>query len=82
MEKRFELIRQKFPVTEQFVYLNNAAVAPSPPFVVAEAKRILDGYSSHGGELEGQWHGRIAEIRGILAELLGARSGEIFLGLD
>jgi cysteine desulfurase / selenocysteine lyase len=75
---KFEQIRKKFPVTEQFTYLNNAAVAPSPPFVVEQARQILDGYSSHGGELEGHWHSRIADIRGILAELVGAGSHEIF----
>ncbi len=78
MADLFAQIRKKFPITEQYVYLNNAAVAPSPPFVVEQAKRVLDGYSSSGGELEARWHKRIAEIRGILAELVGAEADEIF----
>ena len=78
MSNHFAAIRNKFPIKEQYVYLNNAAVAPSPPFITAEAKRIIDGYSSSGGELEAQWHKRIAEIRNSLAELVGAGHDEIF----
>ncbi len=74
----FAEIRKKFPITGQRVYLNNAAVAPVPPFITAEAKKILDGYSSDGGELEGRWHRRIVIIRGMLATLVGAGGDEIF----
>ena len=57
MPDRFEKVREKFPVTANRVYLNNAAVAPVPPFISDEAKKILDGYSTHGGDLEGAERG-------------------------
>lgn len=78
MSDRFAEIRKQFPITEHRVYLNNAAVGPSPPFIVDEAKKILDGYSIAGGDLEGEWHKRIREIRAGVARLVGADSSEIF----
>ncbi|MBW7997002.1 MAG: aminotransferase class V-fold PLP-dependent enzyme [Candidatus Glassbacteria bacterium] len=78
MPDKFAQIREKFPITANRVYLNNAAVAPVPPFITEEAKKIFDGYSAVGGELEGQWHRRIAEIRKLVAGLMGCGHGEIF----
>lgn len=75
---KFAEIRKQFPVTENRVYLNNAAISPVPPFISAEAVRILEGYASAGGDLEGEWHKRIAEIRQRVAELVDASAGEIF----
>lgn len=76
---KFEKIREKFPVTWEYTYLNNAAVSPSPPFVTAEAARVLEGYGTSGGELEAGWHRRIAGIRSSLASLVGAGEDEVFL---
>jgi len=75
---KFAEIRKQFPVTENRIYLNNAAIAPVPPFISAEAVRIFDGYAAEGGDLEGEWHRRIAEIRRRVAELVGASAEEIF----
>lgn len=76
---RFAEIRKEFPITQNYTYLNNAAVAPAPPFVIDEAVNVLRGYGTEGGELESQWHKRIAEIRKSAARLIGAASGnEIF----
>ena len=76
---RFAEIRNEFPITEKYTYLNNAAVAPAPPFVIDESVCVLRGYGTDGAELEPQWHERIARIRKSAAELIDAASeDEIF----
>ena len=75
---KFSEIRKQFPVTENRVYLNNAAISPVPPFISAEAVRILEGYAGSGGELESEWHRQIAGIRQRVAELAGTLAEEIF----
>ncbi len=77
--KRFESIREKFPVTREYTYLNNAAVSPAPPFVTGAAIKVLEGYNTHGGELENGWHERIGQVRLMLAELAGGRPEGVFL---
>jgi len=77
--KRFENIRKEFPITRDYVYLNNAAVSPSPPFVTAAAAAVLTGYGTHGGELENAWHARIDTVRGMLGRLAGAPAEGVFL---
>ncbi|MBN2290472.1 MAG: aminotransferase class V-fold PLP-dependent enzyme, partial [Candidatus Glassbacteria bacterium] len=75
---KFARIRRLFPVTGNYTYLNNAAVSPSPPFITGEAAGVLAGYGTSGGECEGSWHRRIAEVRDSVARLAGARAREVF----
>ncbi|HUU29445.1 MAG TPA: aminotransferase class V-fold PLP-dependent enzyme [archaeon] len=75
---KFARIRKRFPVTRNHVFLNNASVSPAPPFITGEAVSIYKGYNSSGGDLAGSWFRRIPEIRGKVARLVNASSGEIF----
>jgi len=74
---KFARIRELFPVTREKVYLNNAAVSPVPPFIGREAALIYEGYALAGGDREGEWLKRVEEVRGRVAQLVGADSREI-----
>ena len=71
--------RSQFPVTERFVYLNHAAVAPlSRP--AAEAMRgLTDDVLLNGSFHYDQWLDAYQGLRDSAARLIGADAGEIAL---
>ena len=75
---KFSEIRKLFPATATGVYMNNAAVAPVPPFISREAVLIWEDYAAHGGANGNQWLKGVEEARADLARLAGGTAEEIF----
>jgi selenocysteine lyase/cysteine desulfurase len=66
--------RDRFPVTERYVYMNHAALGPLPQVAVDRAAAVARSLADSGDEL---WHDRLAElerVRGLAARLVGARA--------
>lgn len=72
-----EEIRRLFPITEQFVYLNSAAVTPPPTTAIAALNEQLSDVQSHGSLNYRQWVGRKESCRRLLAGLINARPEQI-----
>jgi selenocysteine lyase/cysteine desulfurase len=68
----WELLRNEFPVTRHWVYLDHAAVAP----LSAPARQVLVDWSldreAHGHVHEPQWMQRIEEVRKLAAQFINA----------
>jgi cysteine desulfurase / selenocysteine lyase len=76
-DKRIEQYRKEFPVTERFIYLDHAGIAPLSKRVVRAVERYLEEASSGGAFHYPAWAKRIAEIRLSCARLVNAGSDEI-----
>lgn len=72
-----ELRRREFPVAEQWVFLDHAAVAPLP----RRSARILSEWAEdqmrHGVVHWPQWEQRLHPLRDRMAALINASAGEI-----
>jgi selenocysteine lyase/cysteine desulfurase len=69
--------RDLFPVTERHTFLNHAAMAPTPRPVVAAAASFFAECSMQDGVGYGRWLQRLAEVRRLAADFLGAAPEEI-----
>lgn len=79
--KNIEKYRSEFPITEQYAFLNHAAVAPTSLRVVRAMESLFEEYSRCGISCYSKWMKRIADTRGLFARLLHAEAGEIaFMG--
>jgi selenocysteine lyase/cysteine desulfurase len=76
-DKKIEHYRKEFPVTEKFIYLDNAGVAPLSNRVVRAVDKYLVEASSGGAFHYPAWAKRIAEIRVSCARLVNAGPDEI-----
>jgi len=72
-----DTIRSQFPVTENRVFLNHAAISPIPLASVKAVKALLEQIAWYGGESYPEWMEKIEEVRTLVAELLSCRSGEL-----
>ena len=77
MADKFERIRNLFPVTKKFVYLNHAAVSPIPMPVAEALKQQVSEQLAYGGRAEDLWEKRAEQARRQAAKLLGAKPSEI-----
>lgn len=73
----FDRLRSLFPVARDWVYLNNAAVAPVSTRVVEAIGRFMEEYALLGFTNPTPWVRRVEEIRGSAARLIGAAPEEI-----
>lgn len=72
-----EKIREIFPITKNYTYLNSAAVAPLPEISVeAVAAQLLD-VSENGSVNYSKWVETKKRARGIIADMLGVRPEQI-----
>lgn len=72
-DAKLEQFRKEFPVTEQFAYLNHAAVAPMPRRATQRMAAMAEDVSRTGDQ---HWDDRNKEterVRGLAAQILGAR---------
>ena len=70
-------LRQLFPVTNNFIYLNNAAVAPiSIPAYEAMQKYTQD-LLQHGLVHWREWGKEVEKVRGLAARLINAKPDEV-----
>ena len=70
-------VRSLFPVTEQFVYLNHAAVSPPPALTIQAIKAQLDDVSEHGSVNYRHWVATKERARKLAADMIGARPEQI-----
>ena len=71
--------RDQFPVTERFVYLNHAAVAPLSRRSADAMKQLADEVLLNGSLHYDHWMAAYEGLRNAAARLIGARGGEIAL---
>ncbi|HML95460.1 MAG TPA: aminotransferase class V-fold PLP-dependent enzyme [Thermodesulfobacteriota bacterium] len=72
-----EKYRREFPVTDSYIYLDNAGVAPVSLRVGAAVAEFLKEASSLGFAGYAKWMERVERVRGLSARLVGAGSDEI-----
>src|SRR4029453_7340280 len=70
-------IRRLFPVTENFIYLNHAAVGPLSVPAVQAAQEFLSEALHLGYTAGPQWEQKIESARHSAADLIGASPEEI-----
>jgi cysteine desulfurase/selenocysteine lyase len=69
--------RHLFPITEEYAYMNHAAVAPYSAPVTKAMDDFIANRHRRGG-LDGQkWEDRIEKVRGLVAQLIDADPQEI-----
>jgi cysteine desulfurase/selenocysteine lyase len=69
--------RSEFPVTERYVYLNHAAVAPLTRRTAEAMKGLADDCLLHGSNHYDQWLKVYSGIRDSAARLINSEPGEI-----
>ena len=69
--------RVEFPVTKKFIYLDHAAVAPLSKRVKDTVNKFLTEATEAAFFKYSYWMGRVEEIRGRCAELVGSQKEEI-----
>ncbi len=70
-------IRQLFPVTRNYIYLNHAAVAPLPLPVYERIEQHTHDVLRSGVVHFRQWSQAVAEVRQLCAQLINAQPHEI-----
>lgn len=70
-------IRQLFPVTQNYIYLNHAAVAPLPLPVYEAMEQHLRSLREQGLVNWPEWGAAIRRVRGLCAQLINASPREI-----
>ncbi len=71
--------REEFPVTDQLIYLNHAAVAPLPRRAASAMQAFADDALQHGSLHYDQWLDTYEKLRMAAARLIGAHPREIAL---
>lgn len=69
--------RELFPVTERYIFVNHAGVAPLPLPTCEAIKRFAEEACRSGSVNYGRWMGIVEETRELLAEMLNASPREI-----
>jgi len=72
-------IRSEFPVTDHWIYLNHAAVAPLSRPAAAAMRRTLRDAEENGMAFIENWQALYERTRKVAARLIGARASEIAL---
>ena len=72
-------LRDLFPVTEKFIYMNNAGVAPISTRVQSAMQGFLEDATRHGAFHSAEWDKKTAHCRALAAQLIGADVSEIAL---
>ena len=72
-----EKIRQLFPITKNYAYLNSAAVAPLPTVSAEAVGRQLRDVSENGSLNFNEWVDTKNRARAIIAQMLNVKSEQI-----
>ena len=75
--KSLEAYRDEFPVTQRYVYLDHAGIAPLPLRVTRAVQHFLTEGSGFGAFRFHHWMNRIEEVRGDAAKLINAEPEEV-----
>ena len=76
-DRSFERYRLDFPVTEKYIYLDHAGVAPASLRVKAAVEKFLTESAGCGAFQYPQWVQRITDVRQSCARLINAKIDEI-----
>ena len=74
----FKALRDDFPVTRNFVFLDVANKCAPPQWVADAICAYIADQSSTGGDKD-VWHAKVEEVRGLFARLIGAGPSEVAL---
>ena len=74
---KFTKVRRLFPVTNNLIYLNHAAVSPVSTRAAKSLERQVREQMQYGVEREDLWEERAETARRLAAKLLNAKPGEI-----
>lgn len=72
-----EKIRESFPATKKYAYLNSASVAPVPSAAIEAVNRQLSDVSENGSTNFTEWVATKNRARQIIASMLKVRSEQI-----
>ena len=72
-----DAIRQLFPITERYIYMNHAAVSPLPKPTVEAMRHQAELVMRHGTAKLAEWWEAIEHTRQQVARLVNARPEEI-----
>jgi cysteine desulfurase/selenocysteine lyase len=67
------------PIAQRLAYFDHAAVAPLPSRAREAIKKWLDEATEQGDTVWSRWAGRVEQVRGTAAGLIGAKPEEIAL---
>jgi len=77
----FHVDRSAFPITERYVFMNHAAVAPLPLPVTRTLESLVHEFGDCGIARYGEWMKRTGEVRSLFARLINGHPSEIaFVG--
>jgi cysteine desulfurase/selenocysteine lyase len=76
-DRSFERYRLDFPVTEKYIYLDHAGVAPASLRVKAAVEKFLTESTQCGAFSYPQWVQRVVDVRRSCARLINAEIDEI-----
>ena len=65
-------LRKLFPITEKYVYLDHAGVAPVSIKALEAAEKFLKSASGHAGFHYNNWLEQVEEVRKDFAELIAS----------
>ncbi len=74
----FRALRDDFPVTRNFTFLDVANKCAPPERVARAVTSFIADQSSTGGDKD-LWHSRVEQVRGLFARLIGSSSSEVAL---
>jgi len=74
----FRALRNDFPVTSRFAFLDVANKCAPPQRVVRAVTGFIADQSLTGGDKD-LWHSRVEQVRGLFARLIGASPSEVAL---
>ncbi len=76
-EVDIERIREEFPITKSFIYLDHASMGPMPERAVQATERFVRSLQSECNLKEQEWYEMRERSRGKAAKLVGSESSEI-----
>lgn len=77
MEQLPWLLRDLFPVTNRYIYMNHASVSPLSTRVAESMKRQIDGTMRGGTTATDEWGRMYDRARDLAAQLIGTRPQQI-----
>ena len=69
--------RREFPITENHVYMNHAAISPPPLRVLESVEALSREFTYRGIECYRAWMERVAQVRSLVASLINCRDHEV-----
>jgi cysteine desulfurase/selenocysteine lyase len=73
----WQTVRELFPATQSYTYLNSAAAPPISLYAAREGKRYYEEMLQHGDVFYERWVTQIEDVREKLASLLHAQANEL-----